>query len=109
MDNPMHQSDGIAWGVAENIGRIVLKRQEHANTISRAASRALVGAIDSVLEQQPRVVLLAAEAAFSVPAGILTNSWPLARPWVRSWTIFSIHCIQRCTVWRRRRCPSSQQ
>ncbi|WP_115683396.1 enoyl-CoA hydratase/isomerase family protein [Cupriavidus taiwanensis] len=65
----MHQSDGIAWGVAENIGRIVLKRQEHANTISRAASRALVGAIDSILEQQPRVVLLAAEGRIFCAGG----------------------------------------
>lgn len=57
----MQETDGIAWGVADDIGRIVLRRPERANAISLAASRALVRAIDEVLAQQPRVVLLAAE------------------------------------------------
>lgn len=69
MENQMHHSDGIAWGVAENIGRIVLKRQEHSNTISRTASVALVKAIDSVLDQQPRVVLLSAEGRIFCAGG----------------------------------------
>ena len=41
----MQQADGIAWGVAGHVGRIVLKRPERANSISLAASRALVRAI----------------------------------------------------------------
>lgn len=53
-------ADGIAWSVADRIGRIVLHRAERANAISLALSRALVQAIDEVLAAQPRVVLLAA-------------------------------------------------
>jgi len=69
MEDRMQQADGIAWGVADQIGRIVLRRQEEANSISRAASRALVRAIDEVLEQQPRVVLLAAEGRIFCAGG----------------------------------------
>lgn len=55
------QSEGIAWSVVDRIGRIVLRRSERANSISRAASHALVRAIDEVLDAKPRVVVLAAE------------------------------------------------
>ncbi|MFJ4291834.1 enoyl-CoA hydratase/isomerase family protein [Cupriavidus sp. NPDC089707] len=65
----MQQTDGIAWGVADQIGRIVLRRQARANSISRAASRALVRAIDEVLGQRPRVVLLAAEGRIFCAGG----------------------------------------
>ncbi|MEJ8812453.1 enoyl-CoA hydratase-related protein [Variovorax ureilyticus] len=61
MHEAMQQADGIAWGVSDRIGRIVLRRADRANAISRAASRALVRAIDEVLDSRPRVVLLAAE------------------------------------------------
>ena len=65
----MNQSEGIAWGVAQDIGRIVLKRPEQANSLSRAASRALVRAIDEVLDLQPRVVLLSAEGRIFCSGG----------------------------------------
>jgi 2-(1,2-epoxy-1,2-dihydrophenyl)acetyl-CoA isomerase len=65
----MNQSDGIAWGVAQDIGRIVLQRPEQANSLSRAASRALVRAIDEVLDLQPRVVLLSAEGRIFCSGG----------------------------------------
>lgn len=56
---PLEQ--GIAWSVEEGIGRIVLRRPEHANAIGAASSRALVRAIDEVLAAAPRVVLLTGE------------------------------------------------
>lgn len=65
----MQQTDGVAWGVTESIGRIMLKRHEHANTLSRAASQALIQAIDDVLNQQPRVILLAAEGRIFCAGG----------------------------------------
>jgi len=61
MNEEMQQAEGIAWGVSDRIGRIVLRRADRANAISVAASRALVRAVDEVLDRQPRVVLLAAE------------------------------------------------
>lgn len=57
----MRRSDGIAWGVAGGIGRIVLARPERKNSLSPASARALAGAVDEVLAAEPRVVLLAAE------------------------------------------------
>ena len=69
MDDQLQQFDGVAWSVADSIGRIVLKRKEHANTVSRAASRALVRAIDEVLDRQPRAVLLAAEGRIFCAGG----------------------------------------
>jgi 2-(1,2-epoxy-1,2-dihydrophenyl)acetyl-CoA isomerase len=69
MEDPMHQSEGIAWGVDQDIGHIVLKRPEQANTLPRATSRALVRAIDEVLDRQPRVVLLSAESRIFCAGG----------------------------------------
>ncbi|MBS0446022.1 MAG: enoyl-CoA hydratase/isomerase family protein [Proteobacteria bacterium] len=65
----MQESEGIAWGVADHIGRIMLKRSARANALSRDASRALVRAIDEVLEARPRVVLLAAEGRIFCAGG----------------------------------------
>lgn len=65
----MQQTDGIAWDVTDQVGRIVLKRPERANSLSLAASRALVRAIDEVLDQQPRVVLLSAEGRIFCAGG----------------------------------------
>lgn len=56
----MTESDGVAWSVAGDIGRIVLKRPAQANSLTRAASRSLVRAIGEVLDRKPRVVLFAA-------------------------------------------------
>ncbi len=61
INGAMQQADGIAWGVSDRIGRIVLRRADRANAISSAASHALVQAIDEVLNSQPRVVLLSAQ------------------------------------------------
>lgn len=57
----MEESEGIAWGVADGIGRIVLKRPGRANAIGLESSRALVRAIDEVLAAGPRVILLTGE------------------------------------------------
>lgn len=57
----MELSEGIAWGVEEGIGRIVLKRPERANAIGARSSRALVQAIDEVLAGKPRAILLTGE------------------------------------------------
>lgn len=69
MTNELKQSEGIAWGVTERIGRIVLKRAEHSNSLSLAASRVLVTAINEVLDQRPRVVLLSAEGRIFCSGG----------------------------------------
>ncbi|WP_447919780.1 enoyl-CoA hydratase/isomerase family protein [Achromobacter aegrifaciens] len=65
----MHQSEGIAWDVADDIGRIVLNRPERANSISLAASQALVQAIDGVLARQPRAILLSAQGRIFCAGG----------------------------------------
>ncbi|MDN6887629.1 enoyl-CoA hydratase-related protein [Variovorax sp. CAN2819] len=57
----MELSEGIAWGVEERIGRIVLKRPERANAIGARSSRTLVRAIDEVLAGKPRAILLTGE------------------------------------------------
>jgi 2-(1,2-epoxy-1,2-dihydrophenyl)acetyl-CoA isomerase len=69
MEKYMQVVDGIAWGVANGIGRIVLKRPEQANSLTHAASRALVRAIHEVLDGQPRVVLLTAEGRIFCAGG----------------------------------------
>ena len=57
----METAEGIAWGVEEGIGRIVLKRAERANAIGVRSGHALVRAIDEVLAGKPRVILLTGE------------------------------------------------
>jgi 2-(1,2-epoxy-1,2-dihydrophenyl)acetyl-CoA isomerase len=57
----VNTSEGIAWGVQDHIGRIVLNRPERANAMSSANIRALVRAIDEVLAQKPRAILLSGE------------------------------------------------
>jgi len=53
--------EGIAWGVQDGIGRIVLKRPERANSVSLASSHALSRAIDEVIDAAPRAILLTGE------------------------------------------------
>lgn len=65
----MEHSEGVAWGVTDHIGSIVLKRSEQANTFTSGAARALVRAIGEVLDHQPRVVLLAAEGPIFCSGG----------------------------------------
>lgn len=65
----MQYFEGVAWGVTDHIGRIVLKRSEQANTLTSGASRALVRAIGEVLDRQPRVVLIAAEGPIFCAGG----------------------------------------
>lgn len=69
----MSESEGIAWGVADGIGRIVLKRADRANAISLASSRVLSHAIDEVLDAKPRVVLLSAEGRIFCAGGDITE------------------------------------
>jgi len=57
----MDSAEGIAWGVRDDIGRIVLKRPGRANAIGLRSSRALVRAIDEVLACEPRAILLTGE------------------------------------------------
>lgn len=57
----MDTVEGIAWGVRDDIGRIVLKRPGSANALTSPSARALVRAIDEVLEQKPRAILLTGE------------------------------------------------
>lgn len=75
----MQVTDGIAWGVANGIGRIVLQRPEQANALTHAASRALVRAIHQVLDGQPRVVLLTAEGRIFCAGGDI-NEFRAAGP-----------------------------
>jgi 2-(1,2-epoxy-1,2-dihydrophenyl)acetyl-CoA isomerase len=65
----MRESEGIAWGVTDHIGRIVLKSPERANSITPASSRALSDAIHEVLDAKPRVVLLSAEGRIFCAGG----------------------------------------
>ena len=53
-----HRSEGIAWSVAGNIGRIVLDRPQAHNAIDSACALALTRAITEVAQARPRVVLL---------------------------------------------------
>lgn len=57
----MQHLDGVAWGVAEGIGRIVLQRAEQGNSMTFESTLALIRAIDEILDAKPRVVLLSAE------------------------------------------------
>ena len=57
----MDTVEGIAWGVRDDIGRIVLKRPGSANALTSTSLRVLVRAIDEVLEQKPRAILLTGE------------------------------------------------
>lgn len=52
------RSEGVAWSVADGIGRITMEHPERANTIGLACSVALSRAINEVLDARPRAVLL---------------------------------------------------
>ncbi|SEF32396.1 enoyl-CoA hydratase-related protein [Variovorax sp. NFACC27] len=67
----MNISEGIAWGVEADVGRIVLKRPERANALGAANGRALVQAIDEVLEQRPRAILLTGEGKVFCAGGAI--------------------------------------
>ncbi|MGJ7504884.1 enoyl-CoA hydratase-related protein [Variovorax sp. ZT5P49] len=67
----MNISEGIAWGVEEGVGRIVLKRPERANALGSANGRALVQAIDEVLERKPRAILLTGEGRVFCAGGAI--------------------------------------
>lgn len=57
----MQQQDGIAWWAEGPVGRIELRRPEHANALATPAARALARAIDETLAATPKVVLLTAQ------------------------------------------------
>lgn len=65
----MQQSEGVAYSVLDGVGRIHLNRPDRANSLTRAAVRALIRAIDEVLARKPRVVLLSAEGAIFCAGG----------------------------------------
>lgn len=65
----LKQTEGIAWSVADGIGRITFCRSARANSISSAAGRALVQAIGEVLDARPRAVLLSGEGAIFCAGG----------------------------------------
>lgn len=52
------RSEGVAWRVADGVGRITMEHPERANTIGLACSIALSRAINEVLDARPRAVLL---------------------------------------------------
>ncbi|MFZ8324122.1 enoyl-CoA hydratase/isomerase family protein, partial [Staphylococcus aureus] len=60
----MNKNDGIVWGVEDGVGHIVLDRPEQANTLSRAVGKALVQAIEAVIDATPRVILLSARGKY---------------------------------------------
>jgi 2-(1,2-epoxy-1,2-dihydrophenyl)acetyl-CoA isomerase len=53
-----HQTEGVEWHVTDGIGRIVLNRVQHSNSISCKAGIAFAQAIDAIAQARPRVVLL---------------------------------------------------
>ena len=52
------RSEGVAWSLADGVGRITMEHPERANTIGLACSIALSRAINEVLDARPRAVLL---------------------------------------------------
>lgn len=64
----VHQ-DGIEWGVADGVGRIVLNRPEQSNALGLAAGAALGNAIDAVVAAAPRVIVLAARGPIFCAGG----------------------------------------
>ena len=57
----MQEHQGVAWGVSDGVGRIELRRPEHANSLAKRAAHALAAAIDEVLAAGPKVVVLSAQ------------------------------------------------
>lgn len=62
-------NDGIAFECADDIARIILQAPERGNTLTLAAARAFARAVDAVLEQQPRAILLLAEGRMFCAGG----------------------------------------
>lgn len=65
--------EGIAWGVQDGIGRIVLKRPERANSVSLASSHVLARAIDEVLDAAPRAILLTGQGRVFCAGGAIDD------------------------------------
>ncbi|MCF8208054.1 MAG: enoyl-CoA hydratase/isomerase family protein [Rhodoferax sp.] len=72
----MKVKDGVAWGVVDAVGHIVLQRPEKANALNFALLSALAGAIDEVIALAPRVVLLSAQGSVFCAGGDI--GWMLA-------------------------------
>lgn len=60
---------GVAWSVADGIGRIVLDRGGRPNTVSNAAGAGFARAVAAVLDAHPRVVLLTGRGALFCAGG----------------------------------------
>jgi 2-(1,2-epoxy-1,2-dihydrophenyl)acetyl-CoA isomerase len=56
----VQENEGVAWWREDAVGRIELRRPQRANSLARPAAHALARAIDDVLAQEPRAVLLTA-------------------------------------------------
>lgn len=67
----MNTKDGVEWGIVDSVGHIILNRPEHANTLSRALGKALVGAIDEIIAGKPRVILLSARGKYFSGGGFI--------------------------------------
>lgn len=72
----MKLKDGIGWGAQAGVGRIVLRRPEKANALNFDLLSALAGAIDELIAESPRVILIAAEGPVFCAGGDV--GWMLA-------------------------------
>lgn len=69
----MVEDSGIAHGVTNGIGRIILQRPEQGNAIGLPGAHALARAIGAVLQKRPRVILLLAEGRMFCAGGDLSE------------------------------------
>lgn len=65
--------DGIEWHTEQGVGRIVLNRPEHHNALGFATAAALARAIDEVLADQPRVVVIEARGPIFCAGGDISE------------------------------------
>jgi 2-(1,2-epoxy-1,2-dihydrophenyl)acetyl-CoA isomerase len=66
----MADMNGIEWNVdGQGVGRIVLNRPEHHNALGPQNAPALVRAIDEVIADQPRVIVIEARGPIFCAGG----------------------------------------
>ena len=65
----MAKMNGIEWSVDQGVGRVVLNRPEHNNALGSSNANALVRAIDEVLADRPRVVVIEARGPIFCAGG----------------------------------------
>ena len=69
MTVPLTRDSGIEWQVDDGIGRLILDRETHANTIGLAHSKAWPRAIESVVAAKPRVIVISARGRIFCAGG----------------------------------------